>query len=344
MHTFDWRGTTVALVAGFGGALLALALGLPAAALVGSTLAVTVVATLRMGPSLPSLLRDVAFCIIGVSLGSGVTPEIWSEIARWPLSIVMLGLTVLAVLLACSLILKRLFGADTSTAVLATSPGALSYTLALADERGADLRFVMVLQSLRLFLITMLLPPLVGYSVGVGDSPHGDLPYLGYGAAAVLLAGTYVLGAALTRVGAQAPFLLAGLLVSGIAHGAGLVSGRLAGPLTFFGFSIIGTMIGARFAGVGTADLKRLSLAGIVSTTAAVTISLATAWLVSGLLDLPFGQVWVSFAPGGVEGMSSMALALGYDPVYVATHHVFRIFFLILILPFLIDFIAKKRI
>ena len=64
---------------------------------------------------------------------------------------------------------------------------------------------------------------------------------------------------------------------------------------------------------------------------------------VSRMLDLPFGQVWVSFAPGGVEGMSSMALALGYDPVYVATHHVFRILLLIAILPVLIGFSSRKR-
>ena len=34
--------------------------------------------------------------------------------------------------------------------------------------------------------------------------------------------------------------------------------------------------------------------------------------------------------------MSSMALALGYDPVYVATHHVFRILTLFAAMPFLV--------
>ena len=76
----------------------------------------------------------------------------------------------------------------------------------------------------------------------------------------------------------------------------------------------------------------------------AVSISVAFAWIVSLLLSLPFGQVWVSFAPGGVEGMSSMALALGYDPLYVAVHHVFRILLLILILPVLIRFAGKRII
>ncbi|GAB4353692.1 MAG: AbrB family transcriptional regulator [Oricola sp.] len=332
----------VALVAGFGGALAALFLGLPAAALLGSTFAVTAAALLRMAPALPNLLRDIGFCIIGVSLGSGVTPDIWSDIARWPLSIAMLAVTVLAVLLACGIVLKAMFARDTPSALLATAPGAMSYTLALATDRGADVRFVMVMQSLRLLLITMLLPPMIGFAGGIGNAPHVNLPHLDYGDGAVLLLATFALGTAMARLRAPAPFILAGLAVSGFAHGTGYVSGRLADPVTFFGFSVTGAVIGARFAGITPAELKRLSLAGIVSTAVAVSISMVGAWSVSRLLDLPFGQTWVSFAPGGVEGMSSMALALGYDPVYVATHHVFRILMLIAILPLLHGFFYRK--
>lgn len=332
----------IALAAGFGGALAALYLGLPAAALLGSTLAVTVVALMRLTPSVPNLLRDIGFCVIGVSLGSGVTPEIWSDIARWPLSIAMLALTVMAVLLSCGLVLKLMFGCETPTALLSTSPGALSYTLVLATDRGADVRFVMVLQSLRLFLITMLLPPLIGYAGGIGDAPHVNLPHLAYGEGAALLLATFVLGMAMARLRSPAPYILAGLIISGFAHGAGFVSGRLADPVTFFGFSVTGAVIGARFAGIDGGDLKRLALAGLVSTMVAVIVSMAGAWAVSRMLDLPFGQTWVSFAPGGVEGMSSMALALGYDPVYVATHHVFRILLLIAILPVLLRLFSRK--
>ena len=52
-------------------------------------------------------------------------------------------------------------------------------------------------------------------------------------------------------------------------------------------------------------------------------------------LDMPFGQVWVAFAPGGVEGMAAMALALDFDPAYVAAHHLLRLLALALVLPLL---------
>ncbi|MCI5078544.1 AbrB family transcriptional regulator [Oricola sp.] len=344
MAGFDWRRTAIALLAGFAGASIAHILELPAAALLGSTFAVTLASMARLQPALPAPLRDIGLCVIAVTLGSGVTPDIWSELAHWPLSIAMLALTMLMVMLICGFLLKRLFRADLPTAMMATAPGALSYALALANDRDADLRFVTVLQSLRLFLITMLLPPVIGYAENAGEGGgRAPLEHLTYPAAAVLLVLTFGLGQLFTRLRVPAPIIMAGLLVSGFAHGAGLVSGRFADPLTFFGFAVTGTMIGARFAGITLAEVKRLGLAGVVSTSVAVAIAMAGAWLVSFTLGLPFGQVWVSFAPGGVEGMSSMALALGYDPVYVATHHVFRILFLIAILPVLLGLLAAKR-
>lgn len=345
MLGIDWQKTAIALAAGFGGALIGVYAGVPAGSLLGSTFAVTVAALMGLRPSVPPILRDFGFCVIAVSLGAGVTPDILSELARWPLSLAMLAVAMLSVILVCGWILRRMFGADAPTALLATSPGALSYTLALADDRGADVRFVMVLQSLRLLLITLLLPPLIGFAEGgAGVAPPGDAPHIGYGAGAILLVATFILGTLMARLRVPAPIVMGGLLLSGIAHGAGLVSGRLADPVTFVGFTVIGTVIGTRFAGISRTELKRLGMAGVVSTSVAVSISVAFAWVVSRVLSLPFGQVWVSFAPGGVEGMSSMALALGYDPVYVAVHHVFRILLLILTLPILIGLVGKRSI
>ncbi len=44
----------------------------------------------------------------------------------------------------------------------------------------------------------------------------------------------------------------------------------------------------------------------------------------------------VAFAPGGGEAMAAIALFLGYDPVFVGTHHVARIIALVALLPLVI--------
>lgn len=58
--------------------------------------------------------------------------------------------------------------------------------------------------------------------------------------------------------------------------------------------------------------------------------------LVSSILSMSYGQVFVAFAPGGVEAMAAMALSLGYDPAFVAVHHLYRIILLIFLLPLIL--------
>ena len=44
----------------------------------------------------------------------------------------------------------------------------------------------------------------------------------------------------------------------------------------------------------------------------------------------------IAFAPGGLETMIAMGSIVDADPTYVALHHIVRILFLTLLVPFLI--------
>ena len=328
------RGTPAALAAGAAGAALLTWAGAPAAALVGSTVAVTALALLGGRPSVPAPLRDAAFATIGLTLGSGVTPDLMSDIARWPLSLVAM-LVVLGALMAVSAwSLRALFGFDRATSLLATSPGALSYALVLASDGRADLRAVTVLQGMRLFAITVLVPPLVAWGGGEGPAPSAAAP-AGVGASLLLLAVACAASLGLARLRVPAAFLLGGLAVSGAAHALGWVEGRPSPIVTASGFTVAGAVIGARFAGFGRGELRAMLVAGGVTSALAVALSFLLSWPVALWLGLPHGQVWVAFAPGGVEGMAAIGFSLGYDPVYVATHHIVRLLALFAVLPLL---------
>ena len=334
-----YRSVLLTLGAALCGAALFQALHFPAGPLVGSTVAVTGLAASGLSPRVPPTLRNLGFTTIGVTLGAGVTTHFLTDLLRFPLSLVALTATMIAVMTISSTVLKRFFGASGGTAVLATSPGALSYSLSLAADRPAakvDIPFVMVLQSLRLLVITIALPPLVALvesGTGGGDQTALAHHTLNFPVSIVLIAIAAAGGYLFERLRLPAAFLLAGVVISGLGHGIGWLEGRPSPILTFVGFSLAGAVIGARFASVTRAQLRDLLLAGLVVTSIAVALSGLVSAVVALLLDLPFGQVWVSFAPGGVEGMSAMALSLGYDPTYVATHHIFRLLLLIAILP-----------
>ena len=326
------QGVSVAtaIAVALAGAGLATVISLPAPALIGSTIAVTLAALSNVPLMIPALLRNAGFAVIGATLGAGVTPDFLSEIAHYPASLVMLTLSVVVMMAVSSLFLVRFFGLDRNTAILATAPGALSYTLALASEGRGDVRAVMVLQSTRLLLITLVLPPLLTLADPVAPSGFaGAYGILGPVESLALLALSAIAGFGLERVKAPAAFILGGLLVSGIGHGTGLLEGRLAEPVTFVGFAIAGAVIGTRFGGLPLGDLRRLGFAGVLATIVAVSVSALVSLGLALVSGIPFAQVLVAFAPGGVEGMSAMALALGYDPLYVAIHHIYRIMLLI---------------
>jgi hypothetical protein len=343
----NWRALALALVPAFAAAALFEALGVPAGALIGSSLAVTAVALAGLRPAVPLLFRNLAFATIGVTLGSGVTPSILADLARFPASLAGLTATVAAVMILSGTVLRRLFGTDPATTLLATSPGAMSYALSItaagAPQRP-DMPTVMSLQSMRLLLITVLLPPLIAFAEGGAVGTMAAVPYpMAFAPSLLVIALGAALGVGFERVGMPAAFLLAGFAVSGIAHGAGWVEGRPASALTLVGFTLAGAVIGERFGRVSLAVLRRLLLAGLTVTAIAVGVSAAFSTGAAAALGLPFGQVWVSYAPGGVEGMSAMALALGYDPIYVATHHIFRLLLLFAILPFILRRLPEKE-
>ena len=329
------RGIAVALGIAFPAAALLAAAGMPAGALLGATAAVAVAAFSGLGPVVPDLLRNLAFAIIGLSLGAGITTDILDDIARWPVSLLGLAVTIIATMVVTGWLLVRAFGVGRQTAALSVSPGALSYAVVLASEGRGDLRTVVVMQSVRLLLVTLCLPPAI--VVLAGGPPPGldgrDVAILGLVPTLALVGAGLACGWVLERIGSPAAYLLAGLAASGTAHALGWVHGFLPGPLIFAGFAVTGAVIGSRFTRIARADLVRLGLCACAATGVAVAISAIGAACVAALTGLSFPVVWLAFAPGGVEGMAAIGLALGYDPAFVATHHIFRIVTVIALLP-----------
>jgi len=62
-----------------------------------------------------------------------------------------------------------------------------------------------------------------------------------------------------------------------------------------------------------------------------------------GILALPVAEVMIAYAPGAVDAMMLLALALNLDPVYVGAHHLVRIFFVSLTMPLIARRVAPVR-
>ena len=103
----------------------------------------------------------------------------------------------------------------------------------------------------------------------------------------------------------------------------------------------IGMTIGAKYSGITLTEVRRDLLAGlgfcvllILPTGVVVQVSLLT-----GLA--PGMEALLAFAPGGQAELTVLALIVGADMAFVVTHHVLRIFLVILGAPLAIRFFAK---
>jgi membrane AbrB-like protein len=344
---FKWNTilqVIVTLLIGGTGALTAIAAGLPAAALIGSTLAVSTCSFCRMPTFIPTWLRNMAFAAIGCSLGSGVSRDLLDLAVKWPLSLCALVLVMGAILFASSWVLTAFFEQSKETAILAASPGALSYSLAVAAAGVGDATSIIVIQSIRLLSITTALPlvlDLLNLQRGAGQA--ASQAGITLVATAGLFLVTLVIGFFLDKQRLPAAFLIAGVLVSGLCHYLGLVAGRPQTGFLYVGFVVTGSVIGARFTHIPLVDIRRLVGAAMAVVVVSTSVAAFFAALAAKFLALPFGQVWVSYAPGGVEAMAAMAIALGYDSAFVATHHLFRIILLLFILPVLLKIFRRNE-
>ncbi len=321
------------LVIAFVGGFAANAVGLPAGWLSGSMIAVSICAVAGLPVHMPPRLADVVFVVLGTLLGTGVTPEILSRIGTWPISLAALLFSVFAMVIAVQVFFVRVAKWDNSTAFFASLPGALSYVVALASASGADLRRVVVSQSIRLFLLVAAIPALIS-AVEPATAPVAR-PIAEPLALVLLLAGSTAVALLFNALRVPAGLLSGALLFSGVAHATNLFPGALPSFLTIAAYVVLGAMIGGRFVGTDLAFLRRIAAASVGAFLIATAVAAICAFAVTTVVDVPLSQILLAFAPGGLDAMTALALALHMDSAFVAAHQLARFIAIALFAPFM---------
>jgi hypothetical protein len=247
-----------------------------------------------------------------------------------------LMIAMIAVTTSVMAYLKFVHGWPMLDALFAAAPGALAQAMALAQDTGADVRAIAMVQTVRLFILAVALP-LIFAAFGVAGLPPprgGNLPLL----PSLIELGVLVLassGAALLAFRFNLPggLIVGAMAASGILHGGGWVHAFLPVPVAICSFIIMGAMIGTRLGGADIRQLARLSLVGIGALAVGTTVGCLFAAGVAWALNLRLADVVMAYAPGAIEAMTIIAFALHLDPVFVGVHHLARFTFMSLVLP-----------
>jgi uncharacterized protein len=327
-------GVVQGLLIGAAGGTSFFVLGLPASWISGAMLAVAAAALAGVRVGMTGWLRLAAFIVLGFSMGTSVTPDILARLGLWPASLAFLAACVAAIALVLSAYLRLAHRWDPATAGFSAVPGAFSYVLALAMRSQASVPQVAVMQLLRLLALAALLPALLS-AIETAPAVAAEIPPMRAGLLelAAVLGACGLVGLVCERLGVPAGSLLGAMIASLALHGSGLTDARIPPVLLIPGFIVTGTVIGVRFRSVELRLILATLLPGLATVLLGVVISGGFALVAAAVLDLPFGQLWLAYAPGGVEVMAIMALALDLDPAFVAVHHALRFLALSVAIP-----------
>jgi uncharacterized protein len=277
------------------------------------------------------------FILVGISLGAIVTPDTLKGIAAWPLSIAVLAVSTACMIAGTTSYLRFVHGWDQRSAFLGASPGALAQVMVLAAELGADLRAIAIVQTTRVFLLTLGLPAglalfgLVSSPIPAPTLPSSTSP----DELIILIVVPTFVALALQWIRFPGGLLFGAMFASALLHGGGFIKVVLPWWVTAAGMIGLGAVTGARF--VNTQPRVLMSYIGAAFGSFAVGIAIATFFMLvlTSMLSLPIADVVVAFAPGAQDTMTVLALALHLDPIYVGAHHLARYMVVSLSLPFL---------
>lgn len=309
----------------------------------------TTVVTLAGAPlKMPTQLRDPMIAILGVMLGSSFTPEIAARIPEWWTTVVAMALYIAIVGAILFVYFRKIAGFDRVTAYFSAAPGGLTEMIIVGGAMGGDDRKIALVQAARVLLVVMTLPfgfvIFTGYErsvstpggVAFADFPVTDLFILG--ACAII----GVIGAKALRI--PAARITGPMVLSAIVHLLGWTRSSPPVELIAIAQVVIGCAIGARFVGVPFRQVAHAIILSLGSTTILIAVGLAFAYLLQPFTNAGVEAVMLAFAPGGLAEMSLIALALGVEAAFVASHHIIRIAMIVIIAPGIFRWLDRARL
>lgn len=307
----------------------------------GSVVAVALLSLTGHAHGLSGPLRVSGLCVVGVAIGSVVGPDTFAHMAAYPASIGLMALCVVLMSAVSTAVWYYYLRWPLSMAVLSSVPGSMSYIVAVSLTMGADAARVAVVQMSRVIFLVTLLPLVIVYETGgkVGiTAPALHYPLL---TLALVMAAGFAFGWVVEKLGAPAGFLIGGLLISGFIHYMGWAPGRVPDWVMSLGQIIVGGWVGSRFADFDWKLFWRICVGTFMAIGAMMIISSGFAAIAAEILGVPFGAALIGYAPGAQEAMVVLALALGVDPIFVATHHFARFILINLALPVIVARLVK---
>ncbi len=330
-------------------AWLCVALHTPLPWLIGPMLGTAFASMFRLRTESSTPLRNGGQAIIGTAVGLYFTPAMAALVAGlwWAIALGVVLALGLGMLFGAALHrwhAHRMPGLSRATTYFSSAIGGASEMTLLAERFQGRADLVASAHSVRLMLVTLVVPFAMQYS-----GWHGQDFAASGGAREVVLPGLALLGLAvcagawvMARLGRPNPWFLGALVVAMGLTVAGVDLSAMPKPLSNAAQLVIGVSLGVRFTPAFVHTAPRWLVSVAVATLGLIAVCSAFAALLAWCVGLPAGTMILAMAPGGVAEMAITAKVLQLGAPIVTAFHVCRLVAVLLLLEPLYLWIYSK--
>ncbi|MCZ8513218.1 AbrB family transcriptional regulator [Paenibacillus filicis] len=303
----------------------------------------------------PSQFRNTALIIVGYTIGLSLSAAALKEMTHQLPYMLLMAVLLLAYCAGIAYVVSKFSGMGYKTALMGSIPGGLTQVIILAEEtEGINITAVTFTQVTRLMMIIICVPlivfsPILGQlkdpaaagAAGAAVDTAGwsglfpNLPIFAIASIACAVVGN--------RIKLPTAYMLGPAIGTALLQLTGLHGPALPGVITDIAQLMIGTYVGLMLRpGQLPNKVRTLSLA-IGSSLLLIAGALGMALLLSVLQPVSEATGLLSLAPGGMDQMGIIAHEIHADLSIVAGYQLFRMFFILFVVPPLLRTVLRIR-
>lgn len=294
----------------------------------------------------PGSTFRLAQAVVGVAAGAAIdVATLWALGTAW-FWVLGVTLTTLALSVAIGQVLRVVGGLDAPTAVFASIAGGAAGMASMARDLGADERIVAVVQYVRVLLVLLTLPLVLGLVFPlhaqhvVPRLSSGDLGLdVTYTLAAI------VVGLVLGRVTRLPSPAVLGCLLSALVLGAvpAFDGARVPAVVQDAGFLLIGVQVGLRFNRATLLTVARVLPLALGTTVVLVVGCAGLGLLLAGGTEVSRRDAYLATSPGGLPAVLAAAASGGGDLTFISCVQALRIVLVLTLAPVLVLLARRRR-
>lgn len=319
-------------------------LHLPAAPLLGPLIAGITLSLRGAKIRLPRPFFIAAQAIIGCMIARALTSSIFGVLAaNWVLVLIIL-VSTLAISALTGWLLVRYSSLPGATGAWGSSPGGASAMVVMAQEYGADVRLVALMQYLRVLFVVGAAVMVVRFALG-GEAQEMTQQIVWFPPLTVNLPLTLLLTAAAGWLGLRLRIpsgaMLLPMLAGALAQGGEWVLLELPEWLLVLAYTALGWTVGLQFnREIFMLALKTLPQI-ITAIVGLITLCALMALALTHLLPLDFLTAYLATSPGGLDTVAIIAVGTRADMSFIMAMQTLRLFTILLTGPAIARLISR---